>query len=87
MDHSEFPMRTILALAIGVLFAGAGFADDKLNTVCPKSGKPADGTTVATVKDGEKEMKIAICCNGCKGKVEAEPAKFIAAAKANKKAE
>jgi len=80
-------MRTVLALAIGVLFAGAGFADDKLNTVCPKSGKPADGATVATVKDGAKDMKIAICCNGCKDKVEAEPAKFVTAAKANKKAE
>lgn len=81
-------MRT-LALALGLMFvgAGAGFADDKLNTICPKSGKAADGSTVATVKDGEKEMKIATCCNGCKGKVEADPAKFVAAAKANKKAE
>jgi len=39
------------------------------------------------VKDGAKDMKIAICCNGCKDKVEAEPAKFVTAAKANKKAE
>jgi hypothetical protein len=81
-------MRTVLALALGLVFAGAGFADDKpINTVCPKSGKAADGSTVATVKDGDKSVKIATCCNGCKGKVEADPAKFVAAAKANKKAE
>jgi hypothetical protein len=81
-------MRTVLTLALGLMFAGAGFADDKAtNTVCPKSGKPADGTHVAHVKDGEKAMTIATCCNGCAGKVEAEPAKYIAAAKANKKAE
>ena len=80
-------MRTVLTLALGIMFASAGVADDKLNTICPKSGKPADGTTVATVKDGDKDMKIATCCNGCKGKVEADPAKFVAAAKANKKAE
>lgn len=81
-------MRTVLALALGLAFAGAGFAGDKpVNTVCPKSGKPADGSTVATVKDGDKTIAIATCCNGCKGKVEGDPAKFVAAAKANKKAE
>lgn len=83
-------MRTALTLALGLLFvgAGAGFADDKpVNTICPKSGKAADGSTVATVKDGDKSIKIATCCNGCKGKVEGDPAKFVAAAKANKKAE
>ena len=81
-------MRTVLALALGIVFAGAGFADDKpINTTCPKSGKPADGSHFATVKDGDKTVKIATCCNGCAGKVEADPAKFVAAAKANKKAE
>jgi hypothetical protein len=81
-------MRTVLALALGIVFAGAGFADDKaINTVCPKSGKAADGSTVATVKDGDKEVKIATCCNGCKGKVEGDVAKYLPAAKANKKAE
>ncbi|MBA3699413.1 MAG: hypothetical protein H0W78_11245 [Planctomycetes bacterium] len=81
-------MRTVLILALGMVFSGVSFADDKpINTVCPKSGKAADGSTTATVKDGEKSVKIATCCNGCAGKVEAEPAKFLSAAKANKKAE
>jgi hypothetical protein len=81
-------MRTALTLALGIIFAGAGFADDKpINTVCPKSGKPADGSTVATVKDGDKTVKIATCCGGCKGKVEGDVAKYLPAAKENKKAE
>ncbi len=84
-------MRTALILALGMMFAasGAAFAADKpANTVCPKSGKAADGSSVANVKDADgKAVAIAICCDGCKGKVEAEPAKFITAAKANKKAE
>jgi hypothetical protein len=81
-------MRTALALALGLVFAGAGFADDKpINTVCPKSGKAADGSTFATVKDGDKKVKIATCCNGCAGKVEGDVAKYLPAAKANKKAE
>jgi len=83
-------MRTVLTLALGLMFvgAGAGFADDKpINTVCPKSGKAADGSHVAKVKDGDKAITVATCCNGCAGKVEADPAKYVAAAKANKKAE
>jgi hypothetical protein len=84
-------MRNVLVLALGMLFAtaGAGFADDKpVNTVCPKSGKAADGTTVANVKDADgKAVAVATCCNNCKGKVEADPAKYVTAAKANKKAE
>ena len=81
-------MRTALVLALGLMFAGAGFADDKpINTVCPKSGKPADGSHFATVKDGDKSVKIATCCNNCASKVEAEPAKYLPSAKTNKKAE
>ncbi len=81
-------MRTALVLALGMMFAGAGFADDKpINTVCPKSGKPADGTHVAHVKDGDKAVTIATCCDKCAAKVEAEPAKFLPSAKTNKKAE
>lgn len=81
-------MRTALTLALGIIFAGVGFADDKAtNTVCPKSGKPADGTHVAHVKDGDKTIAVATCCDKCAKKVEAEPEKYLKAAKENKKAE
>lgn len=81
-------MRTALTLALGLMFAasGAAFADDKpINTVCPKSGKECDGTHVAHVKDADgKAVTVATCCDKCKAKVEAEPAVYVPAAKANK---
>ena len=82
-------MRTVLTLALGLLFVGAGFADDKaVNTTCPKSGKPAVGTHAVTVKDKDgKEVKVAGCCDKCVAAVEKDPAKYVPAAQANKKAE
>ena len=85
-------MRTVLTLALVLgfsAFSGAAFADDKpVNTICPKSGKAADGTIVAHVKDKDgKAVAVATCCEKCKGKVEADAAKYVEAAKANKKAE
>lgn len=85
-------MRTVLtfALVLGMsAISGAAFADDKpVNTVCPKSGKAADGAIVAHVKDKDgKAVTVATCCDKCKAKVEADAAKYVEAAKANKKAE
>ena len=82
-------MRTVLTLALGLLFVGAGFADDKaINTTCPKSGKPCDGTHVAHVKDKDgKAVTVAGCCDKCTKEVEKDPAKYVPAAQANKKAE
>lgn len=83
-------MRTAMTLALGLLFAtaGAGFAGDKaINTVCPKSGKEADGSKIAMVKDGDATVAVAACCGKCKGAIEKDPAKYVAAAKENKKAE
>jgi hypothetical protein len=81
-------MRTALTLALGLMFAASGaFADDSkpINTVCPKSGKPADGTHVAHVKGADgKAVTVATCCDKCKAKVEAEPAVYVPAAKENK---
>ena len=78
-----------VVLAGSTAFTGMSFADDKpVNTVCPKSGKAADGTIVAHVKDKDgKAVAVATCCEKCKGKVEADAAKYIEAAKTNKKAE
>ena len=85
-------MRSVLTLALVLglsAFTGAAFADDKpINTVCPKSGKAADGTIVAHVKDKDgKAVNVATCCEKCKAKVEGDAAKYLEAAKANKKAE
>ncbi len=83
-------MRTAMTFALGLLLAtaGAGFADDKpINTKCPKSGKECDGSKVASVKDGDKTVMVNACCGKCKGAIEADPAKYVPAAKENKKAE
>ena len=47
----------------------------KVQVNCPVSGKPVDGKTFAE-HDGKK---IGVCCKGCVGKYEADPAKFSAA--------
>jgi hypothetical protein len=83
-------MRTILALALALSFAGAASAEDPakaVNTVCPASGKDVDPKVApikAKDKDG-KEVEIGVCCNKCAAKVKADPAKYVAAAEANKK--
>jgi YHS domain-containing protein len=45
-----------------------------INTKCPLSGKDVDAAASVTFK----AQVIAFCCNNCKGKFEAEPAKYIA---------
>jgi len=86
-------MRYLLILALGAALSLAGAAnasaDDTkaVNTVCPNSGKPIDPTVapvVATDKDG-KTVGIGACCNYCAAKIKKDPAKFVAAAEADKK--
>jgi len=65
-------MKTLLsALAITIAAAGLAVAAP-VNTVCPVAGKPAK-PTVTTTHEGKE---IAFCCNNCKGKFEADPAKY-----------
>ncbi len=49
-------------------------AQKPINAKCPLSGKDIDPAAVFVYKN----QAIAFCCNNCKGKFEAEPAKFIA---------
>ncbi len=83
-------MRTVLAIALALAFVGTAAAEDPAkaaNTVCPASGKDVDPSVApikAKDKDG-KEVLIGVCCNKCAAKVKADPAKFVAAAEANKK--
>lgn len=50
--------------------------DDKkaINTKCPLSGKDVDASATSVYKS----QTIAFCCGNCKGKFDAEPAKYIA---------
>jgi YHS domain-containing protein len=59
---------SILALSAIASFASAAPA----NTECPVSGKPAKPSVTSTHKGKE----VAFCCNNCKGKFDADPAKF-----------
>jgi hypothetical protein len=84
-------MRTFLTLALvfAAFGANAAYAGDKaVNTVCPKSGKPVDPEITVSVKDKDgKAVTVGTCCKNCAAKVEADPAKYVAAAEKNKKAE
>ena len=87
-------MRTLLTLALVVAaFSGStAYGEDKadkaVTTVCPKSGKPVDPAITVHVKDKDgKAVTVGTCCKNCAAKVEADPAKYVAAAEKNKKAE
>ncbi len=61
-------MKTLFSL-----LAIAGFASAApVNTTCPVAGKPAK-PSVTTTHEGKE---VAFCCNNCKGKFEADPAKY-----------
>ncbi len=49
-------------------------AMDRVQVICPLSGKPANPKVFAEVN----WEKVAFCCEGCKGKYEADPAKYQA---------
>jgi len=59
-------LLTVIALASFALSASAA---DK---TCPVSGKPAKAG-VTTTHEGKE---VGFCCNNCKGKFEADPAKY-----------
>ncbi len=64
-------MKTLLSiLAVGAMASFASAAP--VNTDCPVSGKPAKPSVTSTHKGKE----VAFCCNNCKGKFDADPAKF-----------
>ena len=65
-------MKTLFsAIALSIAATGLSFAAPA-NKDCPVSGKPAK-ETVTTSHNGKE---VAFCCNNCKGKFEADPAKF-----------
>jgi YHS domain-containing protein len=72
--NQKKPMQMkILLSIIAVSFAVAGFASaEPVNKDCPISGKPVDASKTST--HGGKE--VAFCCEKCKAKFDADPAKF-----------
>ncbi|MEQ9407630.1 MAG: hypothetical protein RIK87_07870 [Fuerstiella sp.] len=74
----SFKIAGIALLASMITIVAATQADDKeekvLTVKCPVAGKEikiADAKT-ASYKDAE----VYLCCNGCKGKLEKDPAKY-----------
>lgn len=65
-------MKTLLSVL--ALTAIASFASaEPVNKECPvKEGKPVKAELTTTHKGKE----IGFCCKGCKGKFEADPAKY-----------
>lgn len=59
-------------LTVALLFAGTSAYAEK-QTKCPVKNKPVDGSKVVE-KDGKK---IAVCCNGCAGKVKKNFDKYV----------
>ena len=60
---------TFLAMS---LIAASMASAAPANTVCPVSGKDADGS----VTSKHKGQDVAFCCKNCKGKFDADPSKF-----------
>ncbi len=65
--------------------------EPSVNTICPVTGKPVDGTipaVIVTVGKGERAKRIAIgvADRAAADKVKASPAAYVEAAKANRKA-
>ena len=59
-------------LAAALLLSGTSLYAEK-QTKCPVKNKPVSGNNVVE-KDGKK---IAVCCNGCAGKVKKNFAKYV----------
>ena len=63
-----------LLFTLAFAFAVAGIAPaTPVNKTCPVGSRPAR-TDVTVTHEGKE---IAFCCNNCKKKFEAEPAKYV----------
>ena len=63
-------MKNIL-FALALLVSGTAFAAP-VNKTCPVGSRPARTDITVT----HKGMEVGFCCNNCKKKFEADPAKF-----------
>jgi YHS domain-containing protein len=67
------PPAKVVEIAAPPAPAPAVAAAKPINAKCPLTGKDIDGSKTSTYKT----QLIAFCCDNCKGKFDAEPAKFI----------
>lgn len=67
-------MKKLTAIIMAVLttcfIAASAHAGEAINKKCPLSGNDVNADKVS-------EVKVDFCCNNCKGKFEAAPAKFM----------
>lgn len=68
------PMKKLTTLIMAVVttcfIAASAHAGEAINKKCPLSGNDVNADKVS-------EVKVDFCCNNCKGKFEAAPAKFM----------
>ena len=65
-------MKTILSAIVLSLAAVTLASAATVNTKCPVSGRPAK-PSVTSKHDGKT---VALCCNNCKKKFDADPEKY-----------
>jgi YHS domain-containing protein len=63
-------MKTLFALLVALCMVTPSFADPA-NAKCPTSGKDVDKAQTSTYT-----KKVGFCCDKCKAKFDADPAKF-----------
>jgi hypothetical protein len=85
-------LRLLLLVSALLCPATLGAADQSaVNSICPVSGKPVDGTippVIVTVGKGERAQRVVIgvADRASAEKVKANPAAYIEAAKGNRAA-
>jgi len=72
IDRGEYVDQRLRLAAAEI--AARELRNQPINSTCPVSGKPIDPATVID-HDG---LRIAFCCNNCRGDFQKEPAKFQA---------
>lgn len=63
--------KLLFILAVGLSFSGVTQAAP-VNSVCPVGARPVRNDVVVKYKGDE----VALCCNNCKKKFEADPGKY-----------
>jgi hypothetical protein len=64
-------LLVVAAVAFSTVYAVA--TAEPVNKACPVAKKPIKaGAPTSDVKKGEKSYTVGFCCDGCKGKFDAE---------------
>jgi len=71
--EKEDHMKKRLIIALLLVTAALGFAEEKSQTTCPVMG----GKVNNELHVDAEGYRIYVCCKGCIGKVKADPDKYI----------